>query len=227
MGRLSRGMTIVKPEVVTARVRESGLIAILRHTEASLAVETAVALRDAGVRVVEVTMNTSGALDMLRAIRDHAGDTMIVGAGTVLMPEGVDRAVDAGATLIVSPHLDEAIVRRATSVGVAVVPGAFTPTEIFRAWNSGASLVKVFPSGPVGPRYIRDVLAPLNDIPLVPTGGVNLENAAEFIRAGAAALGLGSALVDPKLVANRQFDRLAATARQFVAAIQEGRTATR
>lgn len=214
-------------EQVLARTRQSGLIAILRHTEARRAIETAEALADAGVQVVEVTMNTAGALGMLRAIREHFGDRLIVGAGTVLSVDAVDDAVDAGAALIVSPHLDEAVVHRAVERGVAVVPGAFTPTEIYRAWSAGASLVKVFPAGPVGPRYIKDVLAPLNDIPLVPTGGVGLDNAAEFIRAGATALGLGSALVDPKLVSSGQFARIGETARSFLAAIQSARTAPR
>jgi 2-dehydro-3-deoxyphosphogluconate aldolase/(4S)-4-hydroxy-2-oxoglutarate aldolase len=210
-------------EEVVQRVRSSGLIAILRHTEASLAKDTASALLDAGVDVVEVTLNTRGALEMLGAISRHFGDRLVVGAGTVMSPEAADQAIAVGARLIVCPHLDEAIVRRAVERGVAVVPGGFTPTEIVRAWNAGASFVKVFPAGPVGPRYIRDVLAPLNHIPLVPTGGVSLDNATEFIRAGAAALGLGSALVDPKLVAAGRFADLTRTAQAFVTAVQSGR----
>jgi len=210
-------------EEVVSRIRDSGLIAIMRHTEARRAIETAEALRTAGVDVVEVTMNTAGALQMLKALSDHFRSEIVVGAGTVLSSEAAERAVEAGARLIVSPHLDESIIRFAVDHHVAVVPGAFTPTEIYRAWTAGASLVKVFPAGPVGPRYLRDVLAPLNDIPLVPTGGVNLDNAADFVRAGAAALGLGSALVDPKLVSAGQFDQLADTARTFLSAIRAAR----
>jgi 2-dehydro-3-deoxyphosphogluconate aldolase/(4S)-4-hydroxy-2-oxoglutarate aldolase len=208
---------------VIRRARASGLIAILRHTEAARAIDTAEALRSAGVEIVEVTMNTAGALSMLEAIAGHFGDRLVVGAGTVLSAEVAEQALAAGATLVVSPHLDEAIVRYCAQRQVAVVPGAFTPTEILRAWTSGASLVKVFPAGPVGPRYIRDVLAPLNDIPLVPTGGVTLDNAAEFIRAGAAALGLGSALVNPRLVAAGRFGEIADTARAFLDAVRAGR----
>jgi len=208
---------------VIRRVRSTGLIAILRHTDASRAIDTATALLDAGVDVVEVTLNTRGALEMVRAIARALGDRVVVGAGTVMSPEAVDEAIDAGATLIVCPHLDETIVRRAVDRGVAVVPGGFTPTEIVRAWNQGASFVKVFPAGPVGPRYLNDVLAPLNHIPLVPTGGVTLDNAGEFIRAGAAALGMGSALVDPKVVAAGRFGDLTVTARSFVAAVQAAR----
>ena len=210
-------------EEVISRIRRSGLIAIMRHTEAKRAIETAEALRTAGVDVVEVTMNSAGALDMLRALSEHVKGEMVIGAGTVLSTEAAESAVEAGARLIVSPHFDESIVRYAVDRQIAVVPGAFTPTEIFRAWTCGASFVKVFPAGPVGPRYVRDVLAPLNDIPLVPTGGVNLDNAGDFIRAGAAALGLGSALVDPRLVSSGQFDKIADTARAFVSAIQSAR----
>ncbi|HLZ09155.1 MAG TPA: bifunctional 4-hydroxy-2-oxoglutarate aldolase/2-dehydro-3-deoxy-phosphogluconate aldolase [Chloroflexota bacterium] len=210
-------------EEVVQRVRSSGLIAIFRHTDASLANDTASALLEAGIDVVEVTLNTRGALDMLGSMRRAFGDRLVVGAGTVMSAEAADEAIAAGARLIVCPHLDEAIVRRAVERKVAVVPGGFTPTEIVRAWNAGASFVKVFPAGPVGPRYIRDVLAPLNQIPLVPTGGVSLNNAAEFIRAGASALGLGNALVDPKVVAERRFADLTLTARAFVAAVRTGR----
>ncbi|MBX6772125.1 MAG: bifunctional 4-hydroxy-2-oxoglutarate aldolase/2-dehydro-3-deoxy-phosphogluconate aldolase [Chloroflexi bacterium] len=208
---------------VIDRIRDSGLIAILRHTEARRAIETADALREAGVAVIEVTLNTSGALSMLRAIADHFGDRLIIGAGTVLSADAAREAIAAGAQLIVSPHLDEAIIAAATAHQVACIPGAFTPTEIVRAWTAGASMVKVFPAGPVGPRYIRDLLAPLDNIPLVPTGGVTLENAGDFIRAGAAALGLGSALVSPALVAAGQFERLTETARAFLATIRAAR----
>jgi 2-dehydro-3-deoxyphosphogluconate aldolase / (4S)-4-hydroxy-2-oxoglutarate aldolase len=217
---------VLQRDEVIRRTRDSGLIAILRHTEARRAIETAEALQSAGVEVVEVTMNTAGALGMLEAIGGHFGDRLVVGAGTVLSVESAEQAIAAGAALVVSPHLDEAIVRYCVDHGVAVIPGGFTPTEILRAWTAGASLVKVFPAGPVGPRYLRDVLAPLNDVPMVPTGGVSLDNATEFIRAGAAALGLGSALVNPRLVAAGQFAQIADTARAFLDAVRAGRAAS-
>lgn len=210
-------------EDVIRRIRTSGLIAILRHTDAQKAIETAQALHAAGVDVVEVTLNTQGALEMVRTLIDHFRDRLVIGAGTVLSTEAAQEAIAAGARLIVSPHLDEAIVRLAVAREIAVIPGAFTPTEIYRAWTSGGSLVKVFPAGSVGPRYIRDLLAPLDQVPLVPTGGVNLENAADFIKAGAAALGLGSALVDPRLVKEGRFDQISETARAFLATIRTAR----
>jgi 2-dehydro-3-deoxyphosphogluconate aldolase/(4S)-4-hydroxy-2-oxoglutarate aldolase len=195
----------------------------MRHTEASRAIDTADALCGAGVEVIEVTMNTDGAVGMLAAIAERFQGRLAIGAGTVLSVDAAQQAVEAGARLLVSPHLDEELVRFAVERDIAVIPGAFTPTEILRAWTAGGSLVKVFPAGPVGPRYLRDVLAPLNDIPLVPTGGVTLDNAGEFIRAGATALGLGSALVDPRLVRAGKFDQIAETARAFLAAIQSAR----
>jgi 2-dehydro-3-deoxyphosphogluconate aldolase/(4S)-4-hydroxy-2-oxoglutarate aldolase len=218
---------MLEREDVIGRIRSSGMIAIMRHTDATRAIDTAEALVAAGADIVEVTLNSAGALGMLRAIADHFGPRLVVGAGTVLSAAAAGEAIEAGARLIVCPHLDESIIQYAVEKRIACVPGAFTPTEIFRAWTAGASLVKVFPAGPVGPRYIRDVLAPLNDIPLVPTGGVSLDNATDFIRAGATALGLGGALVDPKIVATGNFEQITATARSFIAAITAGQTRTR
>jgi 2-dehydro-3-deoxyphosphogluconate aldolase/(4S)-4-hydroxy-2-oxoglutarate aldolase len=195
----------------------------MRRTESSLAVDTAEALLAGGVSVVEVTLNTPGALDMLTALAKHFGDRMAIGAGTVMSPEEVRQALDAGARFIVSPHTDPAVIEAARSAGAPAAPGAFTPTEIVRAWQAGASVVKVFPVGSVGPRYLRDVLAPLTQIPLLPTGGVTLENAAEFIRAGARGLGLGSDLVAPKAVAARDFASITERAGRFVEEVAKGR----
>ncbi|MBI2940318.1 MAG: bifunctional 4-hydroxy-2-oxoglutarate aldolase/2-dehydro-3-deoxy-phosphogluconate aldolase [Chloroflexi bacterium] len=214
---------IVPKDEVVARIRASGLIAIMRHTDAAAAVETVQALRDGGVEIVEVTMNTAGALGMLRALANHFGDAIVLGAGTVMDVAAVDAAAEAGARLVVSPHLDEVLVRRAGEQGIAVIPGAFTPTEVVRAWRAGADFVKVFPAGPVGPNYIRGLRAPLGQIPLIPTGGITLENATAFVRAGAAALGLGSALVDTRLVARADWPALSARARSFVGAVRAGR----
>jgi 2-dehydro-3-deoxyphosphogluconate aldolase/(4S)-4-hydroxy-2-oxoglutarate aldolase len=207
------------------RILDAGIVAIMRRTESSLAVETAEALLAGGVSVVEVTLNTPGALEMLEALARRVGDRMAIGAGTVMSAEEVRRALGAGAQFIVSPHTDTAVVEAARAADAPALPGAFTPTEIVRAWQLGASIVKVFPVGSVGPRYLRDVLAPLTEIPLLPTGGVNLENAAEFIRAGARGLGLGSDLVSPAAVAARDFASLTERARRFVEEVGRGRAA--
>lgn len=209
--------------MIVERILHSGIVAIMRRTESALAVETAEALRQGGVDVVEVTLNTPGALDMLQALAKHFGDRLLVGPGTVMSAEDVQRALGAGARFIVSPHTDAAVIDAARGADAPALPGAFTPTEIVRAWQLGASVVKVFPVGSVGPRYLRDVLAPLTEIPLLPTGGVNLENAADFIRAGARGLGLGSDLVSPQAVAKRDFASLTDRARRFVLEVQRGR----
>jgi 2-dehydro-3-deoxyphosphogluconate aldolase/(4S)-4-hydroxy-2-oxoglutarate aldolase len=211
------------PDPTTQRIFDAGIVAIMRRTESSLAVETAEALLAGGVSVVEVTLNTPGAEEMLAALRERVGARMVIGAGTVMTAEDTRRAVGAGAQFIVSPHTDADVIAAGRRVGVPVAPGAFTPTEIVHAWRLGAAVVKVFPVGSVGPRYLRDVLAPLTEIPLLPTGGVTLENAAEFIKAGAKGLGLGSDLVSAKAVAAREFDAIAERARLFVNELERGR----
>ncbi|HEY3080818.1 MAG TPA: bifunctional 4-hydroxy-2-oxoglutarate aldolase/2-dehydro-3-deoxy-phosphogluconate aldolase [Chloroflexota bacterium] len=211
------------PDPIVQRVFDAGIVAILRRTEAALAVETAEALLAGGVSVVEVTLNTPDAEEMLRTLSERVGDRMLIGAGTVLTALDARRALGAGARFIVSPHTDADVIAAARRAAAPVIPGAFTPTEIVRAWQLGASIIKVFPVGSVGPRYLRDVLAPLTDIPLLPTGGVTLDNAAEFIRAGARGLGLGADLVPPRAVADRDFGRITERARAFVEEVRRGR----
>jgi 2-dehydro-3-deoxyphosphogluconate aldolase/(4S)-4-hydroxy-2-oxoglutarate aldolase len=193
------------------------VVAILRRTEARLAVETAEALLKGGISVIEVTLNTPGALEMLRAMRAEVGDRAVLGAGTVLDIAAADEALEAGAQFIVSPHTDIELVHEMASRGVACLPGALSPTEVLSAWRAGASVVKLFPAGPAGAGYLKDLRGPLADIPLLPTGGVTLDNAATFIAAGAWGLGLGSALVAPDLVASGRFDELTRRAAAFAA----------
>ncbi len=188
------------------------MVAILRRTEPRLAVETAEALLAGGVDCLEVTCDSAGALDMLRAIQAQLGERVLLGAGTVLDAQTAGEALAAGARFLVSPHLDIDLVSWLAERGVPWIPGAFTATEVLGAWRAGAIAVKVFPAGSVGPGYIKDLLGPFRDIPLVPTGGVTLDNAAAFLSAGAWGLGIGSALVDGKLVAERRFDELQARA---------------
>jgi 2-dehydro-3-deoxyphosphogluconate aldolase/(4S)-4-hydroxy-2-oxoglutarate aldolase len=202
---------------VPAALEQSRVVAILRRTEAALAVETAEALLRGGISVIEVTLNTPGALDMLRAMRDAVGDRAVLGAGTVLDIAAADEALAAGAAFIVSPHTDTELVREMAERGVACIPGALSPTEVLAAWRAGASVVKLFPAGSVGAGYLKDLRGPLADIPLLPTGGVTLDNAATFIAAGAWGLGLGSALVAPDLVASGRFDELTRRAAAFAA----------
>jgi 2-dehydro-3-deoxyphosphogluconate aldolase/(4S)-4-hydroxy-2-oxoglutarate aldolase len=169
-------------------IRRERIVAVLRRVpDVDAAIER---VRAAGIAVVEVTLDDERALD---AIRRHPGTL----AGTVRAPEQVDAAVEAGAAAIVSPAFVPAVVERALELGVPAIPGALTPTEVEAAWRSGAAMVKLFPGGLGGPRYVRDVLAPLADVPLLVTGGGDASNARAFLDAGAAAVGVGSALDDP------------------------------
>jgi 2-dehydro-3-deoxyphosphogluconate aldolase/(4S)-4-hydroxy-2-oxoglutarate aldolase len=169
-------------------IRDTRLVAVLRRVPD---VDAAIAsLHEVGVRVVEVTLDAEDALD---AIRRHPGTL----AGTVRTTEQVDAAADAGAGAIVSPGFAAAVVERAHAVGIPAIPGALTPTEVEAAWRAGAAMVKLFPGGLGGPRYVRDLLAPLADVPLLVTGGVDASNARAFLEAGATAVGVGSALADP------------------------------
>jgi 2-dehydro-3-deoxyphosphogluconate aldolase/(4S)-4-hydroxy-2-oxoglutarate aldolase len=193
----------------------SRLVAIMRRTEAASAVATAEALVEGGISTLEVTCDSPDALDMIRVISRELHDRAFVGAGTVLDQVTAQAALDAGARFLVSPHIDVEMVRAFAARGVAWIPGAFTATELLAAWRAGAVVVKLFPAGPVGPGYVRDMRGPLREIPLLPTGGVSVENAEEFLKAGAWGLGLGSALVDNRLVAAKQFDEIRARARRL------------
>jgi 2-dehydro-3-deoxyphosphogluconate aldolase / (4S)-4-hydroxy-2-oxoglutarate aldolase len=204
-------------------LRDPGVIAIVRRVPAERIAALAHALGQGGVRHIEVTLNTEGALEAIVRLRGALGPGAVVGAGTVMTPEAVADAVAAGAEFVVCPHTDEEVVRAARDRKVPVFPGAFTPSEIVRAWRAGATAVKLFPAGGGGPKYLREVRAPLSDIPLIPTGGVTLENAADFIRAGAVALGVGSALTPGETIARGDWPALTDLARRFVAAVRQGR----
>ena len=193
----------------------SRLVAIMRRTDASLAVATADALVEGGIPTLEVTCDSPGAFEMIRVIDRQLGERVFIGAGTVLDEPTARAALEAGAKFLVSPHLDADLVHAFADQGVAWIPGALSPTEVLGAWRAGAMVVKLFPAGPVGPGYVRDVRGPFRDIPLLPTGGVTLDNAADFLSAGAWGLGLGSALVDNQLVVSKRFEEICSRARRL------------
>lgn len=200
-----------------------GVIAILRLQAADDLVPAAEAIRAGGVTAIEFTLTTPGAIRELGPARARLGPGVLFGVGTVLTAEAAREAIEAGAEFVVAPNLNAAVIRTCRDVGVPVVPGAFTPTEVVQAWDLGASLVKVFPVGSVGPRYIRDLRGPLSHIPLVPTGGVSLETAETFIQAGAAALGVGGEMVSRDLLARRDFAEITLRARAFARAVARAR----
>jgi len=193
------------------------IIAIIRGIEASAGDATAQALADGGIVFLEVTLNTDGALGMISRFREKYEGRMRIGAGTVLDIGQAKEAVAAGAEYIISPNLDEEVVYYGVEQGVAVWPGTMTPSEIVRAYKAGASAVKVFPMGSLGINYLKEIRAPLDHIPMIGTGGVNLSNIRSVLEAGAVAVGLGGNLVDKKLVKEGKFDELTKLARSFVA----------
>jgi len=171
--------------------------------------------REAGLTTVEITMNTPGATDMIRYALENEHYGLNIGAGTVCTRDDLDAALDAGAQFIVTPVLSKKVIKSCVKKGVPVFPGAYTPTEIFQAWSWGASMVKIYPATALGPGYIKDVKAPMNQLKLLPTGGVSLENMEAFLKAGANGLGIGGQLFDKKKIQDKNWDGLKAHFLQF------------
>ena len=210
---------------VLGRILSEALIPIIRVASASEAVDVANAIKKGGVSLIEVTMSVPGAIDVIKELAQRYGDEIIMGAGTVLDPETGRTALLAGAQFIVSPILNLDLIELAHRYSAVVVPGAMTPTEILKAWNAGADIVKVFPAAQLGgPGYVKALRGPLPQILLAPTGGVNLQNAGAFIQAGAAALGVGGELVDKQAVKTKRFGIITENTRAYLKTIQEARS---
>jgi 2-dehydro-3-deoxyphosphogluconate aldolase/(4S)-4-hydroxy-2-oxoglutarate aldolase len=208
-------------------VLEGGIVAVVRSPDSDQLVHVARALADGGVKVIEITMTVPGALDVVRAVRSALGDAVLLGAGTILDPETGRAALLAGAEYLVAPTLNLDVIKLCRRYDKLVMPGAFTPTEILTAWEAGADIVKVFPAEVVGPPFFKALRGPLPQVKLMPTGGVDLHTAADFLRAGACCLGIGSQLVEPRAVAERNFDRIRDLARQYAAIVQQVRSPSR
>jgi 2-dehydro-3-deoxyphosphogluconate aldolase/(4S)-4-hydroxy-2-oxoglutarate aldolase len=213
-------------ETLRAIERECA-VAILRVEDAAQLVPVVDALAAGDVRAIEVTMTIPGALDVLPELTSRAFGRAVVGAGTVLDAETARLVILAGARFVVGPTFRPDIVQLCHRYDVAAIPGAYTPTEILAAWEAGADLVKLFPAGRLGPAYLRDVLAPLPQLRLLPTGGVTADNAADFLAAGAVAVGLGGALVDRDAVARGDYARITEQARRLASAVREARQRAR
>jgi len=207
------------------RILRCGIVAVLRAPRGELLAEVAEALLAGGVEAIEVTFTVPHALQVIEQVADRLGDKLVLGAGTVLDAETARAAILAGAQFIVSPTLNLQVVELCRRYSRVVMPGALTPTEILTAWQAGADIVKVFPSDLTGPGYLKAVLAPLPQVRLMPTGGVNLQTAADFLKAGACALGIGSSLVDPQAVAKREFAKITDLARKYVEIVRQVRGA--
>jgi 2-dehydro-3-deoxyphosphogluconate aldolase/(4S)-4-hydroxy-2-oxoglutarate aldolase len=212
-----------KSEVIQT-IRDIGLIPVVRATSADEAMRAIDAIREGGISVLEITMTVPGAIKLIEEVAKRYEKEALVGAGTVLDPETATACIESGAQFVVSPALNVETIACCRRLGVAVMPGALTPTEVVQAWNAGADFVKVFPAGAVGgPSYLKSLKAPLPQIELVPTGGVSLKTAADFIRAGAAALGVGADLCDIKAIREGQAALITERAKQFIEIVREAR----
>jgi 2-dehydro-3-deoxyphosphogluconate aldolase/(4S)-4-hydroxy-2-oxoglutarate aldolase len=204
---------------------DCGVVAVLRAKSSAELLDVSKALYDGGVTSIEVTMTTPGALRVIEEVAAKMAGQVIVGVGSVLDEETARAAILAGAEFVVGPVLKETVIEMAKRYSKVVIPGAFTPTEILRAWEAGADVVKVFPATAVGPKYFRDILGPLPQVRLSPTGGVSVENTGEFIKAGAVFVGAGTSLVDKKAVAERRFSVITETAKKMIAEVRKARGA--
>jgi 2-dehydro-3-deoxyphosphogluconate aldolase/(4S)-4-hydroxy-2-oxoglutarate aldolase len=207
-----------------ATLRDVGIVPVIRAESADVALAVVEVLAGAGLAVAEVTMTVPGAIDVIASVTRRFGDRMLVGAGTVTDADTADRAVDAGAAFIVTPCLVPEVIDAAQRADVTIIPGALTPTEIHEAFRRGGDMVKVFPVQNVGgAAYVRALRAPFPTIPLVPTGGVTLDNVRDMFDAGAAAIGVGGELISRDALARRDYAAIGALAGRFLAAVKSAR----
>ena len=219
-----KGSYQVDKQRVRDRIAEIGVVPVVRASSPREAMLAAEAVCEGGIPIVEITMTVPGALELIRELGRSAASGVLIGAGTVLDVEMARRCVDAGAQFLVGPGLNLPMVEFAVQQGIFVVAGALTPTEIITAWKAGSEFVKVFPCGQVGgAKYIKALKGPLPQIPLVPTGGINLANAAEFIEAGAAALGVGGELVEAKALKSGNQAIVVENAQKFLTIVKQTR----
>lgn len=205
-------------------LKATGVVAVIRADKAEDLMDVARALREGGVKFIEITMTVPGALSVIeKATNALKNQDVFIGAGTILDAETARMAILAGAAYIVSPVFRPEVIATCKRYSVPVMPGAMTPTEILNAWEAGADVVKVFPAGVGGPQFFKDLKGPLPHIEVMPTGMVNRETAPQFIRAGACAVGAGSELVGKPLIAAREFGKITANAREFITLVREAR----
>ena len=210
---------------IMEQIEKAGLVGIVRADSEHGLVETCRALAAGGATVVEITLTTPGAIAAIEAAHRELSGTCTIGVGSVIKPEQVEQAVDAGAQFVVCPTFKREVVERSRALGRPVIAGALTPTEMLTAWEAGADAVKVFPANHFGPKYFKDVLAPLPFLKLTPTGGVDLETVDAWFAAGAVCVGVGSALVKKELIAAGDWAGLTKLAQQWVEAVERARAA--
>ena len=189
--------------------QKAPIVGIIRGLSEAIILQIAEAYQEAGLYTLEITMNTRGATSLIAQLHKEFPN-LCIGAGTVCTMSDLENAIQAGSQFIVTPIINEAVIKKSVDLGIPIFPGAYTPSEIYKAWSLGATAVKVFPATQLGPRYIKDVLAPLNEIKLLPTGGVSEENIQSFFEAGAIGVGMGSSLLNKSLIKNKDFQGLQA-----------------
>ena len=204
-------------------IEQTGLVAILRFPRPDPLADVCHALAEAGVKVIEITFTVPRAHRVLEQVSDRLGDQVLLGAGTVLDGETARAALLSGAQFLVSPHFAPDVLDVALRYGVVCMPGAFTPTEVVRAWQAGADVVKIFPADVLGPGYLKALRGPLPQVRLLPTGGVNLETGPRFLQAGAFALGAGSSLAPQAMIQNGDWEGIRRLAAQYVEMVRRAR----
>ena len=197
-------------------ILESKIIAVIRMSDSRKLFRVVEAVRQGGIRAVEITMTIPGAIDIIRTMAAERPEGALLGAGTVLDARSADAVIEAGADFVVSPVLDLDMVRACRTNDRFVAPGAFSPTEILTAWKNGADVVKVFPATSLGPKFFKDIRGPLPHIRLMPTGGVSVQNAKDFIEAGACCVAIGTALLDPRTIELGEWELLTRKARELI-----------
>lgn len=205
------------------RLQALGAVAVVRLKDPEVLLPVVEAIAEGGVRAIEITMTVPNAIDQIARVRQHFGDDVVLGVGSVLDPDTATKAVAAGARYVVTPVMKPDVVAAAHAAGAAAMPGAMTPTECQAAYEAGADVVKVFPADVVGMPFFKAVLAPMPHLRLMPTGGVTLDNGGDWLRAGAVAVGVGSALLDTKAIAEVRFGQLTDNARRLVASLAAAR----
>ena len=210
-------------EKILSKIIESGVVAVIRMDSTDKLIKVIEAIQKGGINCLEITMTVPNAVEMIKAVSEKVRGDFLLGAGTVLDPETARHVILAGAEFIVSPTLNLDVIKMAHRYDKVVIPGALTPTEILTAWENGADLVKVFPATLGGPKYFKDIRGPLPQIRMTPTGGVNLDNAADFIKAGACCVAIGTALLDKKAIAEGNYSLLTDNANKLISSIQQAR----
>ena len=219
---LARSVDMNKEEKLHL-IRKTGLIAIIRAQSSDQLIVAADTIREGGIKVLEVTMTTPGALRVIETATDRFGEDVLFGAGTVLDAPTARAAILAGAGFVVAPTLNVEVISVCQRYSIPVVPGCYTPTEMLNAWEAGASMIKLFPADVGGPGLIKSILAPLPQLEIIPVGGVNLESVAGFIRGGAVALGVGGSLINQELLDSGDMDQLQRRAAAFVERVRKAR----